>query len=135
MDRVLTKLNNSKGETRNSEVMSWIIRTVQLKWNNTLRAEVIMGTNPRGSQSSDGIIEQAKRGTKEAWRGQQNKELNTGKRTGVNSYKMRPEGDIIKVAQIGNQIGIGNLSGINWEQRQLFDHEDKRYAGAERRWD
>ena len=38
----------------------WIIRTVQLKWNNTLRAGATMGTNPRGSQSSDGVTDRTK---------------------------------------------------------------------------
>ena len=43
---------------------SQTIGTVQLKWNNTLRAEAIMGTNQRGSKSSDGITEQTKKETK-----------------------------------------------------------------------
>ena len=40
------------------------IGTMQLKWNNTLRAKVIVGTNQRGSQSSDGITEWTKKGNK-----------------------------------------------------------------------
>ena len=50
-------------------------------------------------------------------------------------YRTRPEGDVTKVAWIGNHIGIGNLLGIDQEQRQLFDHEGRSYAGMERKWD
>ena len=50
-------------------------------------------------------------------------------------YGTKPEGDVTKVAQIGNHVGIGNLLGINWEQSRLFDHESKSYGGAARRQD
>ena len=63
--------------------MLWTIGTVQLKWNNTLRAEATVGMNQRGSQSSDGIMEQTKRGTKESWKRQQNKELTQGSKMKV----------------------------------------------------
>ena len=106
MDRVLTKLNNSKGGTRNTEATLQTIGTVQLKWNNTLRAKAIMGTNQRGSQSSDGIMEWTKRGTKVSWRGQQNKELTQGSGLGADSHGARPEGDVTKAAQIGNLLRI-----------------------------
>ena len=82
------------------------IGTVQLKWNNTLRAKVVMRTNQRGSQSSDGIMEQTKKGTKESWRGQQNMELTWGCGQGADSYRTRPEGDVTKAAQIGIMSGI-----------------------------
>ena len=35
-------------------------------------------TNQRGSRSSDGITERTKRGTKESWKRQRNKELTRG---------------------------------------------------------
>ena len=62
------------------------IGTMQLKWNNTLRAKVTVGTNQRGSRSSDGIMEWTKRGTKESWKRQQNKELTWGSRPEADSY-------------------------------------------------
>ena len=45
-----------------------IIGTVQLKWNNTLRAGATVGTNLRGSRSSDGVTDRTKKGTKETWK-------------------------------------------------------------------
>ena len=59
-----------------------IIGTVQLKWNNTLRAGATVGTNPRGSQSSDGVTDRTKKRNKGDLGVAQNKELSTGKRTG-----------------------------------------------------
>ena len=49
--------------------------------NNTLRVEVTMGINPRGSQSSDGVTDWTKKGNKGSSEGVWNRELNTGKRT------------------------------------------------------
>ena len=60
---------------------------------------------------------------------------NTGKQTGGGLVQNRPEGEVTKVVQIGNCVGIGNLSGINWEQQQLFDYESGGYAGTERKQD
>ena len=72
------------------------------------------------------------KGTKEVWVAQ-NKELTQGSRLEVDSYGTRSEGGISKVTQIGNRVGIGNMSGINWEGRRLLDHEGEGYAGAEGR--
>ena len=82
--------------------MLWTIRTMQLKQNNTLRAKATMGMNQRGSRSSDGITEQTKRGTKESWKRQQNKELNQGSGMGADLYGTRTAGDFTKAARIGN---------------------------------
>ena len=46
-------------------------------------------------------------GTKEA-RGARNKELAQGSGPEVDSYRIRPEGDVSKVTRIGNRVGIGN---------------------------
>ena len=107
---------------------------MQLKQNNTLRAEATVKRNQRGSRSSDGIMEQTKRGTKESWKRQWNKELTQGSGMKVDLYGTRPEGDVTKAAQIGNHVEIGNSSGIDWEERQLLNHEDESYAGLEGRW-
>ena len=58
-------------------------------------------------------MERTKRGTKESWRRQQNKELTWGSRMRVDPYGTRPEGDVTKVAWIGNCVEIGNLLGID----------------------
>ena len=62
-------------------------------------------------------------------KGAQNKELTRGSGPGADLYKTRPEDDVTKAAQ------IGNLLGIDWEWRQLFNCEDKRYTEVERRQD
>ena len=54
---------------------------MQLKQNNTLRARATMGTNPKESRSSDGIMDQTKKGNKGGSEVAQNKELNMGKQT------------------------------------------------------
>ena len=53
-----------------------------------------------------------KGGSEVAW----NKELKQGSRPEVDLYRTRPEGDVTKVAQIGNRVGIGKSSGIDWER-------------------
>ena len=58
-----------------------------------------------------------------------NQELKWGNGPEVDSYGTRPEGDVTKVAW------IGNLLGIDWEWRQLLDCESGSYAGVERRRD
>ena len=45
-----------------------------------------------------------------------NKELTWESRLEVDLYRTRPEGDITKVAWIGNCVGIGNSLAIDWEQ-------------------
>ena len=106
---------------------------MQLKWNNTLRAKATVGMNQRGHQSSDGITEQTKRGTKESWKRQRNKELTQGSGMKADLYETRPEGDVTEAAQIGNRVGIGKSSGIYQKQRRLLDCEGEGYAGAEGR--
>ena len=59
-----------------------IIGTVQLKWNNTLRAGASVGTNPRGTRSSDRVTDRTKKRNKGDLGVARNKELSTGKRTG-----------------------------------------------------
>ena len=54
------------------------------------------------------------KGTKEAWV-VWNKELTRGSGPEVDSYGTRSEGGISKAAWIGNHVGIGNQSGIDWE--------------------
>ena len=88
-----------------------IIGTVQLKWNNTLRARAIVGTNPRGSRSSDGVTDQTKKRNKGDLGVARNKELSMGKRTGSKLVW----NDITKAVRIGNHVVIGNWSGIDWE--------------------
>ena len=46
-------------------------------------------------------------GTKEAWVAQ-NKGLTRGSGPEVDSYGIRPEGDVSKATWIGNRVGIGN---------------------------
>ena len=74
------------------------------------------------------MMEQTKRGTKESWKRQQNKELTRGSEPEADSYRMRPEGDVTRAAWIGNS------SGIHQERRQLLNCECGSFAGAERRW-
>ena len=50
------------------------------------------------------------KGTKEAWVAR-NKELPRGSGPEADLYRTRPEGDVTEVAQIGNRVGIGKLSG------------------------
>ena len=40
---------------------------------------------------------------------------------------------VTKVAQIGNRVEIGNLSGIDQEWRRLLNCECESYAGVEGR--
>ena len=47
----------------------------------------------------------------------------------VNLYGTRAAGDVTKVEQIGNSLGI------DWEWQQLLNHESRSYAGVERRQD
>ena len=68
-----------------------------------------MGTNKRGSRSSDGITKQTKeKGNKGGLEVVQKKELKWG---------AGPEGDITRATQIGNRVEIGNSLGIDQEQR------------------
>ena len=46
---------------------------------------------------------------------------------------MRAANDVTKAAQIGNHVVIGNWSGINREQSQLFDCECEIFTGVEKR--
>ena len=56
-----------------------------------------------------------------------NKELNTGKQTGVDSYKTRPEEDITKVAWIGNSLGID----WEWDNSSIVKARDTlRWRGG-----
>ena len=48
-------------------------------------------------------------------------------------YGTRLEGDVTKVAWIGNHVDIGNLLGIDREQRQLLDCEGESYGRVEGR--
>ena len=73
------------------------------------------------------------KGTKEAWVAQ-NKELTWGSGLEADLDRTRLEGGISKVTQIGNRVGIGNMSGIDWEGHQSLDHEGEGYTGAEGRW-
>ena len=47
-----------------------------------MRAGAIVGTNPRGSQSSDGVTDQTKKRNKGDLEVARNKELSTGEQTG-----------------------------------------------------
>ena len=46
-----------------------------------------------------------------------NKELTRESGPEVDSYRTRSEGGVSKATQIGNHVGIGNWSGIDWEWR------------------
>ena len=72
-------------------------------------------------------MEQTKRGTKESWKRQQNKELTRGSRMKADLYGTRLEGDITEAAQIGKS------TGIDWKWRRLLDHEGEGSAGVKGR--
>ena len=98
----------------------WCHRPLEpCNWSRTILWEdgATVGTNPRGSWSSDGVTDRTKEkwnkgGLEVAW----NKELTWGSGLEADLYGTRPEGDITKVAQIGNHVGIGNLLGVDWER-------------------
>ena len=77
-------------------------------------------------------IRPKEKGTKEAWVAW-NKELTWGSRLEADSDGTRLEGGISKATLIGNRVGIGNWSGIDWDWRQLLDLEGEGYTGAEGR--
>ena len=62
-----------------------------------------------------------------------NKELTWESGLEADSYGTRSEGGISKATEIGNRVGIGNWSGIDWEWRRSLDREGEGYAGAEGR--
>ena len=95
-----------------------------------------MGTNQRGSQSSDGITKWTKeKGNKGHLEVAWNKELKWGGRQKADLYGTGPEGDVTRATRIGNHVEIGNCLGINWEWRQLLDCEGRGYTETERRQD
>ena len=59
-------------------------------------------------------IRPKEKGTKEAWV-VQNKELTWGSGPEADSDGTRLEGGVSKATQIGNHVGIGNMSGIDRE--------------------
>ena len=61
-------------------------------------------------------IRPKEKGTKEAWVAQ-NKELTWGSGPEADSDRTRLEGGVSKATQIGNCVGIGNMSGIYQEGR------------------
>ena len=71
-------------------------------------------------------------GTKEAWVAQ-NKDLTRGSGLEVDLDRTRLEGGVSKATQMGNRVGIGNMSGIDREGCRSLDHEGEGYAGAEGR--
>ena len=113
---------------------SWTIRTVRLKEQSFEKMEQLWEqTQGEVDQVMGSWIGPKEKGTKEAWVAQ-NKELTWGSGLEADSYGTRSEGGISKVAQIGNRVGIGNRSGIDWEWCQSLDHEGEGYAGVEGRW-
>ena len=77
-----------------------------------------MGTNQRGSQSSDGITKRTKkRGNKEGLEVAWNKELKQGDRLEVDLYETGREGDITRATWIRNCVEVGNSLGIDGEWR------------------
>ena len=62
-----------------------------------------------------------------------NKELTQGSRLEAESYRTRSEGGVSKVTRIGNHVGIGNWSGIDWEWCQSLNCEGEGYAEVEGR--
>ena len=93
------------------------IRAVQLKRQSFEKTE-------RPWEETQGEVDQVmgswirpkEKGTKEAWVAR-NKELTRGSGPEADSYGTRPEGDVTEAARIGNCVGIGKSSEIDWEQR------------------
>ena len=62
-----------------------------------------------------------------------NKELTRGSGPEADPDGTRLEGGISKATRIGNRVGIGNMSGIDWEGRRSLNREGEGYTGAEGR--
>ena len=134
MERVQTKLQNSKGRAGEKGVVSRTIRTMQLKEQSFEKTEQPWEqTQGEVDQVMGSRIGPKEKGTKEAWV-VWNKELTWGSGPEADSYGTRSEGGVSKATQIGNCVGIENRSGIDWEWCQSLDHEGEGSAGAEGRW-